>query len=126
MGFLNCSQMTKEDLLDSKSKENGEKEAHICQNHKTGIALRKIDAGRVEVRPLLERGKNNSRGERCAYRTIRSKTHFSALSYGLWPPAGLGAAVHSTTRSNASYDNVAIGERSLSGLSPGIAQSRRK
>jgi len=62
MGFLNCSQMTKEDLLDSKSKENGEKEAHVCQNHKTGIALRKIDAGRVEVRPLLERGKNNRRG----------------------------------------------------------------
>jgi DNA-directed RNA polymerase subunit K/omega len=53
--------MTKEDLLDSKAKENGEKNAHVCQNHKTGIALREIDAGRVEVGPLLERSKDNSR-----------------------------------------------------------------
>ena len=61
MGFLNRSQMTKEDFLDSKAEKNGEEDAHICQYHKTGIALREIDACRVEIGPLLEGGKNDSR-----------------------------------------------------------------
>lgn len=113
MSFLNRSQMTKEDFLDSEAEEDCEEDAHICQYHKTGIALREIDAGRVEIRPLLEGGKNNSGCKRRAYRTIRSKTHLFAFSDRASLPAGLGTARLLTVarqRNWATYDNVAYGE----------------
>ena len=61
MSLLYRSQMAKEYLLNSKAEENCDEDAHICQYHETGIALREIDTCRVEIRPLLERGKNDSR-----------------------------------------------------------------
>ena len=71
MCLLDRPQMSKEDLLHGEAKENGEEDAHVCQDHQTGIALRKVDAGRVEVWPLLESSQNHGRRQRGAERTIR-------------------------------------------------------
>ena len=39
MGFLNRSQMPKQDFLHSEAKEDGQEHAHVRQDHKAGIAL---------------------------------------------------------------------------------------
>ena len=75
MGFLDGAQMSKEELLHGDTEQNGEEDSHVCQDHQTGIALRKVDARRVEVWPLLERSENHRRGQRRAECTVCSETH---------------------------------------------------
>jgi hypothetical protein len=75
MGLLNGPQVAKEYPLDHESKHDGEEDAHVCEHHETGIALREINTCRVEVWPLLEGGDDDSGGERGADGTICRETH---------------------------------------------------
>jgi len=75
MSFLNGPKVAKEYPLDRESKQNGKKDAHVCEHHETGIALREIDTCGVEVWPLLEGREDNGRCERGADGTVCRKTH---------------------------------------------------
>lgn len=85
MGFLNRSQMTKEDFLDSVTEENSEEDAHVGQDHETGIALGEVDTCRVKVGSLLECGKDNGGGKRGASCTVRGNTHLVLQLWSLEP-----------------------------------------
>ena len=59
MRLFNGPQIAEKDLLHSEAEQDCEEDAHVCEDHKAGIALREIDACRVEIRPLLERREDN-------------------------------------------------------------------